>query len=146
MRRSTLAKVLDLEKTMVARRVVANTGARTVASRKVASRTVGSLVAKVLEKMARDQLDSKAKAKAPPKAAGHAEAHTFLTSVPRTVEIKASKRVVLDRCADCRPRQWTVIYSVCFGGLVQNMLQTFQELYLEKNHFILLSRRSRRSL
>ena len=96
MRRSALAKVQDLEKTMVARRVVANTGARTVA----ASRTVGSLVAKALGKMARGQLDSKAKAKAPPKAAGHAEAHTFLTSVPRTVEIKASKRVVLDRCAN----------------------------------------------
>ena len=125
MRRSALTKALDLEKTMVARRAVANTGTKTVAARRVASRTVGSLVAKVLEKMARDQPDSKAKARAPPTAAGHAEAHALLTSAHRTVERKASKRLVLDQCADCRPRQWTVIYSMCFGGLVQNMLSTF---------------------
>ena len=30
-------------------------------------------------------------------------------------------------CSDCRPRQWTVTYSVCFGRLVQNVLQTCQE-------------------
>ena len=135
---------------MVARKVVVNkaasTGARTAAAKRVASRTVGSSVAKVLEKMARNQLDSKAKDRAPPTAAGHAEAHISLTSVTTTVEIKASKRAVLDHCADSRLHQWTVKYSVCFGGLVQNMLLTFQELYLEKNHFILLSRRSRRSL
>ena len=94
-------------------------------ARRVASLTaVGSLVAK--EKMAKGQLDSKAKDKDPPKAAGRAEAHTFLISAPRTVETKASKRVVLDHCADYRRFQWKVIYSMYFGGLVQNMLQTFQ--------------------
>ena len=87
MHRSALAKVAKIT---VARRVVANMGARTVVARRVASLTVGSLVAK--EKMARDQLDSKAKDKGPPKAAGHAEAHAFLISALRTVETKASRR------------------------------------------------------
>ena len=95
MRRSAPARVLVLEKTMVARKVVVNTAAsteaRTVAAKRVASRTVGSSVAKVLEKMAKDLL-AKAKARAPPTAAGHAEAQTFLISVPRTVEIKGQQK------------------------------------------------------
>jgi len=61
---------------------VANTAARTVA--------------------ARGQLDSKAKARAPPRAAGHAEVRTLLGSVPRTVVTKDIKRVVFDHYADCR--------------------------------------------
>ena len=98
MHRSALAKVA---KTTVAKRVVANMGARTVVAKRVASLTdVGNLAAK--EKMARGQLDSKAKDKGPPKAAGHVEAHAFHINALRTVETKASQKVVLDHCADYR--------------------------------------------
>ena len=100
--------------------------------KRVASLTVvGSLVAK--EKMAKDHLDSKVKDKDPLKAAGHVEAHAFRINALRTVETKASQKVVLDHYADyrrfqCRRFQWKVIYSMYFEGLGQNMLRTFPKL------------------
>ena len=93
-------------------------GARTVVAKRVASLTmVGSVVAK--EKMAKDHLDPKRKDKDPPKADGHVEAHTFRINALRTVETKASQKVVFDHYAgykrfQCRRFQWKVIYSMCF--------------------------------
>ena len=110
MHRSAPAKVA---RTTVAKRVVANMGARTVVAKRVASLTVvGSLVAK--EKMAKDHLDSKVKDKDPLKAAGHVGVHTFRINALRTVETKASQKVVFDHYAgykrfQCRPFQWEVI-------------------------------------
>jgi len=131
MHRSVPAKLLDREK-MVGRRVAANRGARTVVAKKVASLTVvGSLVAK--EKMAKDHLDSKVKDKDPLKAAGPVEDHTFRINARRTVETRASQKVVFDHYVGYkrfqrRRFQWKVIYSMCFEERGRNMLRTFLKL------------------
>ena len=111
MHHSVPAKLLDQEK-MVGRRAAAN-----MVAKKVASLTaVVSLVAK--EKTAKDHLDTKEKEMDPLKAAGPVDDHTVRINARRTVETRASQKVVFDHYVgykrfQCRRFQWNVIYLMC---------------------------------